>query len=120
MKPMIRVLLAFLFFALSIIFAAPTLTFLSLAAAYIYGKWLCALFTFLFAWHVAKLVELGYERYRVQNNESSENTVETIQGEGYHYHVEDGKITFTFTGIPDDDGRQVSRLKFMREKFFKD
>lgn len=113
-----------LFFA--ILFISPTIIlFLGIAAA-TYNKYISAIFCLIFAYNIAKLVESKYNKYREEKNADStedadnEHRGNSESNERFRYEVVDDNITFTFRNIKDKDGRQLSRLKFMRDQFFKD
>lgn len=123
MKTMIITIVSLFF---SIFFIFPNLVlFLGIAAA-VYNKYIAAIFCLIFTYNIAKLVESKYNKYKEKKNaDSTENADNefgriTESNDRYGYEIVDDNITFTFRNIKDKDGRQLSRLKFMRDKFFKD
>lgn len=87
----------------------------------VYNKIVSAAFCMMFAITVGNLVQSLYEN--ISKNKTGDNGKadgQIFEGHGYSYFIEDGQITFTFECVEDHDGRQLNRLKFMREKFFKD
>jgi len=127
-----RLLIAAISFFIGILFAYPNpALFISLIFA-AYHKVISFICCIIFAWNIARFVQLKYERYLDRKNEDDGKgnkcaISERDDGKGTHdaddgrytYSVSDGKLTFTFKDIEDPDGRQLSRLKFMRRKFFK-
>lgn len=87
----------------------------------VYNKTVSAVFCLLFAINIANLVESLYANRSKNKTEGNENSDRQVfEGDGYSYFIENGQVTFTFECVEDCDGRQLNRLKFMREKFFKD
>lgn len=127
MKKRNRIIIVAASFFFATIYALPNLALMFAIATILINKWISAIACLIFAWHTAKLVESAYRRFLnddkpVRNDgEQLDNTEqkEWIHGEGYSYYIENDEITFQFRDIK-DDGRQVARLIFMREKFFKD
>lgn len=119
MKAVARVAISFVSFALAVIYALPNLAlFFGIALAF-YSKYVSLVFCMIFAWNIAKMVESMYGKSRDTNEDKKDNETDWVHGQGFSYTVKDDKVTFTFRDIPNQDGRQLSRLKFMREKFFK-
>jgi hypothetical protein len=83
-----------------------------------YSEYVSLFFCIVFAYNIARTVESIHEA-RNNNNAIHEARDEHV-GSGYSYYTEDDKVTFTFRDISDKDGRQIARLKFMREKFFEE
>ena len=102
-------------------FTFPTLVFFISLASVAYYKYVSALFCLGFAWHTAKLVEYYYVRNLSNDSDANDSgRSEGVFEDGYSYSVDDdGNLSFTFR-IKDPTGRELSRLKFIRKKFFKD
>lgn len=121
-----RVFITVVAFALAIIYSIPNLALFFAIGTVAINKWIAGIACFVFAWNIAKLVESAYRRYLDEDKREqpqsvvSGKEVEWVEGEGYSYYIKDDEITFQFRNIKDHDGRQLNRLKFMREKFFKD
>lgn len=120
MNNYIRMGLSVLFLFLSIIYSIPNLALMFGVILTVYNKIVAAVFCLGFAFCVAKSVQSLYDKSRDENINNEKPEREIFRGEGYYYSIEDDQITFTFEGVEDFDGRQLNRLKFMREKFFKD
>ena len=116
-----RLLIAIVSLLLAIIYIAPTAALFFGLVLTAYNVYVAGFFCLVFAWNIAKLVELLYANSTKDTPDEPRTTYQESEGDGrYEYEVNDGRITFTFKDIKDHDGRQLSRLKFMREKFFKD
>lgn len=114
--------LIFLFF--TSITAFPTLgVLLLILLAYNY-KIVCVLSLLGLTYNIGKIVKYYYERSRYTHTDMENSEYESVSdveiGDGFEYSKKDDYVDFTFKNIKDVDGRQVNRLKFMREKFFKD
>lgn len=109
-----------LFFAL--ITAFPTLGVLILILLAYNYKVVCMLSILGLTYNIGKIVKYYYERSRqaYTNVEDIKPVTDVEIGDGFEYSKKDGYIDFTFRNVKDIDGRQLDRLKFMREKFFKD
>lgn len=127
MKARNRAALASISFILAVIYSLPNLALYFAVATVIVNKWISGIACLVFAWNIAKIVESAYKEY-INDKPATGNHIkqldhreqkEWVHGEGYSYYIKDDEITFQFRNIK-DDGRQVSRLIFMREKFFKD
>lgn len=118
--------MATLAFALAIIYSVPNLALIFAVATVVVSKYVSILACIVFAWNIAKIVESGYRRFLDGNKSRQHKFMDTqeqkewVEGEGYSYYIKDDEITFQFRNIKDHDARQLSRLIFMREKFFKD
>lgn len=105
----------------------PTIGILfGLFIAYFY-KQVCILSLLCFTYFIGKIVKYYYDntnKSKLQGLSDDVSSTETIEyGEitdRFSYIRKDGKFDFTFRNVRDEDGRQIDRLKFMREKFFKD
>ncbi len=127
MKTRNRILLIIASFLIAVLFCFPTLViYISILLAFI-GKYISAIACIVFAWNIAKLVELGYRGLLNEDKSSQheqvvddEEEIKWLDGQGYSYYIKDNEIFFQFRNIKDRDGRQLNRLIFMREKYFKD
>lgn len=117
-----RVLIILACMLLTTIYMFPNIAVLAVLSTVAYAEYTRLLLMLIMSWNIAKLVQYGYDTYRSRYTEESTHDVDAEKHEHpkYSYSVEHDKITFTFKDIVDHDGRQLSRLKFMREKFFKD
>jgi hypothetical protein len=127
-----RIALVVLSFCIAVIYSLPNIALLFAVGTVVINQWIAGIACLVFAWNFAKMVEPLYKDYiddqRRSNNRDdkdrpervdNEEQEEWVDGEGYRYYIKDDEITFQFRNIK-EDGRQLSRLIFMREKFFKD
>lgn len=112
-----NLVIAIISLILSIIFVFPTLILVLGFVAAVYAKFISGIFCFVFAYNIAKYVESKYKKFLEIKKEPGE---EFYEDDRIRYTIIDDTITFTFKAIKGEDGRQLSRLKFMRENFFKD
>jgi hypothetical protein len=134
MKTAKRISIAVIAFIFATIYALPNVALMFAVSTVFISKYISLIACFIFAWNIAKIVESAYKEYlddtkRKDDDADVRDEVESmdtreqkewVEGEGYSYYIEDDEITFQFRNIKDHDGRQLNRLKFMREKFFKD
>lgn len=107
-------------FILALIYMLPNLAlFLGFAMA-AYSEYISGFFILVFTYNIARMVESIHEHKTTSDNNATHQTADEVVGDGYSYIVEDDKVTFTFRDIRCQDGRQIARLKFMREKFFEE
>lgn len=92
------------------LFAFPNMAFFIMFFFAYFSEYVSAVFCLIFAYNVAKFVQSKYER-------SLDKTVDK-RDTGFYYKTTGDNLHFTFV-IRDNDSRQLNRLKFMREKYFK-
>lgn len=114
MKVKNRIAIAVVAFCFAVICALPNLLlWISMVTVIFFNKLLSLIFTLVFAYNIAKLVELGY-----RNHIDKQEEVIT-EKKKYDYSINGDEIDFTFYGVKDHDGRQLDKLKFIRKQFFK-
>lgn len=63
-----RLLIAIISFILLLIYAIPNAALMFGVILTIYSKWVSGVFTFIFAFNIAKLVESKYKKYLEKDN----------------------------------------------------
>jgi hypothetical protein len=117
-----RIIIIFICALLTIVYLSPNVAIIVTLSTIAYAEYTRLLLILIMSWNIAKLVQYGYDNYRSRNTNKGTQDVDKQVHEyrKYSYSIEHDKITFTFKDIVDHDGRQLGRLKFIREKFFKD
>ena len=111
-----RIFVIVLSFIFALLYSFPTIAMMFGIALSLYSEYVSALFCMVLAYNLSKLVKYEHDK----NKDKCPEKTDWLHGRGFSYTVKDDKVTFTFRGIQDTDGRQVSRLKFIRDQFFKE